>query len=542
MVFMLLVIASFVVYFTPTGQNGGGGNAQIGSIDGRPISRQEYQNAQIEARLGYFLQYGDWPKPGPLLEYRRFNLERQTMERLFLNTRLQQQHIEVGDEAVAKQVAALFRNSKSTASIADQYNNMVQNTLKPQGITDEDFRRFLRHELGGQQLSSTVSASGRLLSPAVAESAYRYENERVEVKAAFFNASNYVAKVTKIDPAALSQFYSNKVSNYRSPKLVQVDYVSFEPINYLLEAGKKLAQSTNLAVQLDAEYYKLGTNSFVDEKGKVMSAEQAKSKLKDDKRQQLAQKFARQAAYEFANDLSGMEPVKLQNLTALAGKKGFKTYTTEPFSMLDGPKGIEDARNFSQQAFSLDSSKPFGEPVPVGDSYYVLGFKKSIPSQLQPLEKVRQQVEKDYTEYRAQQLAREAGKNFAQAVTNALASGKSFADVAKGQKVKVVNVAPFARNARSVPELEMYSVSAQEFVPAAFSRKAGEATGYMSSNNPGMGFVLFVEKFMPADEMRMKAELPEYLEELRSRSASMAYNDWITRQFEAAAPSGPGMK
>jgi hypothetical protein len=51
---------------------------------------------------------------------------------------------------------------------------------------------------------------------------------------------------------------------------------------------------------------------------------------------------------------------------------------------------------------------------------------------------------------------------------------------------------------------------------------------------------VFVEKYLPADEAKMKSELKEYLETLRSRQASLVFNEWLSAQIQSAglAPAG----
>ncbi len=534
MVFILLVIVSFVFFFTDRSVLDLGGNVDLGSVNGRKITQREYLNAQKEAMLTHFFRYRDWPRPGSIGEQMGWKLEEQTMERLVLANQLKEKNIIVGDEAVAKQVAQFFRGGDSQATVQEQYRNFVDNRLKPEGITDEDFRRFIRNELGIAQLGVLFSAGGRLLSPAVAEAAYRHDNQQVETKAVVFQATNFVSKAkADVDPKALGQYYSNQVANYNLPTRVQVSYVAFEAINYLAEAAQEMAKNTNLTAAIEQQYKKDGAEAHRDEKGTVLTADKAKEKMRDDLRNRIASRIAGQKAYEFAAELLAIEPTAMANLNTLAGKKGVKVFETEPFAVMDGPKGIKDSEQLARQAFGLDRDHPFGvEPVQAGDNYYVLGFKNKIPSIAQPFEVVKAKVEEDYIQYRSSLLARDAGINFALAVTNGLTAGKKFADIAKEQKVKVISLAPFGRQATSIPELEAARVSPFQFRSAAFARAVGESSDFIPSGDGG--FVLVVEKFLPADETKMKAELKDYILNLRSRQASTAYNEWVADQFQSA--------
>jgi len=51
-----------------------------------------------------------------------------------------------------------------------------------------------------------------------------------------------------------------------------------------------------------------------------------------------------------------------------------------------------------------------------------------------------------------------------------------------------------------------------------------------------------VEKFLPAADDEVKKELPTFLEELRHRSASEAFNDWFAHEAQLAKLQLPGDK
>src|SRR5204863_34346 len=106
-----------------------------------------------------------------------------------------------------------------------------QAILDPQGLTFEDFDRFVRHEIGIQELMATVGMGGELITPQEAQELYRREHQELSAEAVIFSASNYLAGIS-VTPEALSQFYSNRQSLYRIPDRVQVQYVRFPYTNH----------------------------------------------------------------------------------------------------------------------------------------------------------------------------------------------------------------------------------------------------------------------------------------------------------------------
>ena len=57
---------------------------------------------------------------------------------------------------------------------------------------------------------------------------------------------------------------------------------------------------------------------------------------------------------------------------------------------------------------------------------YVIAFNKKLPSEIPTLDQIRDQVVKDYRYSQALNLARKAGTDFYQTLTNGLAQGKTL--------------------------------------------------------------------------------------------------------------------
>ena len=521
-VFMLLVIASFVIFFTDRSHIGfGGDNTDYGSIGGKAITGRQYLEAKKETMIGYFLRFQDWPRSGSVMERMGWDTERQTMERLYLVQRVKDLGVDIGEEAVAKRVALYFSGNSGNPP-ATLYKNFLERYLAPQGLTDEDFRRYIRHELGIQQILVSVSTAGRLVTPIMAEYNYKLDNEQMDTKAVVFSASNYVAQVQKnIDPKALMQTYSNLMQNYNLPERVQVAYVEFNQINYLTDAGKELLKRPTVEQQIQETYKQEGADSFKDEKGQVLTPEKAKEKIRDEFRNALARQIARQKAFEFTSSLLEQKPLSAKNFKVVADKNNLKVMETKPFTMLEGPEGLQAGRKFSETAFNLNAQSPFSaEPVEVNGVFYVLSFVNLLPSQTQAFEVVKAKVEKDYVKQRSEELAKEAGKVFAAEIK----AGKKFADLAKEKKLTVVDIKPFARSEQTIPELGAIGVSSFQFVRSAASMKAGETSEFIPAGDGG--FVIELEKFLPADEEKMKTQIKAYTDELRTRYAGLVAEDW----------------
>jgi len=226
-VIITLTIGSFVVFFSPyTRMNnaaGRRGSANFGSINGERITEQDWVNAQRDVILRYFFFIGGGRFPDEESKKSGFDADRETYQWLLL---LQKQkelgiHVSIDDAA---QAARMLTSQFERAGITSP-TMFVEQVLQPRGLTMEDFERFCRNQLGFQELMYTVGLSGKLVTPAEAKELYIRNHQEVATEAVFFSASNYLATVT-VTPQALSEFFSNRMANYRIPDRVQVNYLA----------------------------------------------------------------------------------------------------------------------------------------------------------------------------------------------------------------------------------------------------------------------------------------------------------------------------
>src|SRR5438105_1586540 len=135
-----MVIISFVWYFNPnqrwsrrSGGGGYGGEDRVGTINGEPIHRAEYIDAQREAMLHYFFNYGTWPRDndskGPVA--------RETRNRLFLVHKIKDLNIEVSDQAVVDWITQLFQDRDTKTYRHEYYQRFIQNNIEKEARMKE---------------------------------------------------------------------------------------------------------------------------------------------------------------------------------------------------------------------------------------------------------------------------------------------------------------------------------------------------------------------------------------------------------------------
>ncbi len=532
MIIITLTIVSFVIYFGPQSRvnsGRGGGSANLGSINGARITPEEYTEAQREVMLRYFFMSGNFP--GEEARKMGFDEQRETYYRLFLNQKQDDLGIHPGSEAVAQVARNILRPPQKSG--LNSPTAFVKQLLEPRGFTMDDVERFVRHELGIQELITTVGLSGKLVTPHEAKGLYEREHEELACEAVFYSASNYLASVGD-SPESVSMFYSNHIATYRIPDRIQVSYVEFPLSNSVAEANEQLAKMTNVNEILEAEYQKRGTNFYPDAK----TPEAAKEKIRGEMFKELMTIAARKKAVAFANELF-VEPMRPENLATLAKSNSLPVKVTAPFDREEGPKEFKVNANFAKAAFALSpTNEPFAGPLVGDDAVYVMAFDKRVPSEIPPLDAIRERVTADYKYDQAKVLARQAGQALYSAVTNGMAQGNAFSNICVGAKAPWFELPRFSISTRSLTNVEDH-IRLDQLKQLAFSTTPGKVSNFLPTT-PG-GVILYVKAKLPPDPARMTTELPGFVESLRQTRQNEAFQEWFRKQAERGLRDTPIM-
>jgi len=527
-VIITVIIISFVVFFTPEGPQFGGGRPDkpiFGSIGGKPISLREFQNGFEEARLSHFMRSGgrEWPDNDDTEA-----LERDAVFRVFLKQKVKDLDIHTSDEAVGRLVHERLGNYPLA--------EFERTHLVPNGLTVEDFERFMRQEAALQQLINTAGVTAKLLNPKEAEILYRTENEQALTDVALFSASNHIDKVAT-SPADVGRFFTNRMALYRVPERTRVAYVEFPATNFLAEADKHMAGITNFDAQVENYYYEKGTNSFLGTNGLPLSLPEAKLKIKEELRHQSALMEARRKANQFGTAL--MEQPQADTLATFekfAAAQGHQIKVTEPFDRMTGLDTNFPAE-FRQKALTLNTNAAVVfNPIIGEDALYVIALHSRVPSEMPSFDKIQEKVTSDYRQQQALELARKAATNFNATVTNALQQKRSFADVAKEQNVTLITPPPFSPSTSSLTNLDS-RLNLRTLQQFAFEMKPGEVSRILPSAEGAM--LVHLRERKPADEAKMQAELPEFIRRIRVYRQNEAFNQWLRKQIEQARVMPP---
>ncbi len=268
-----------------------------------------------------------------------WDIEARTYQRLFVSAKIQELNIQVNDDAMVRAVKRMF-GVDANAPLPIDFNEFVKTKLNQNGVSEEDFQRFVRHQVGQQQLIALFGMNGALITPKEAESFYRRENEPMATEVAYFTMSNFLAQVTAT-PKAIEEYYTNNQAAYRLPDKVQVEYVKFDLTNSYAEVDQKIAGLTNLDADINRMYLGKKPESFKDKDGKQMGEAEAKALIKKELRDTEAARVTQGKAYAFLNNLytntSDARPFSLTAFEAAANAKGLTVKTTTPLMSKAAP-------------------------------------------------------------------------------------------------------------------------------------------------------------------------------------------------------------
>ncbi len=517
LIIVAFMIVSFLLLFNPASKMGGGlrpaaAEGNYGSINGHPITTEQFENAAREFKLLLSLRNRTLDLDSAQSKYEIY-------QELFFAAKQEQLGIHPSAQAAA--AFARYRILGSTP-----YDDFVDQRLKPLGLTAEDFDRFLRHQVGNEQMRALAGLNGTFVTPGEAETLYRSEHRALATKLVWFPTSNYLSAAT-VTPDAVAQFYTNQLANYRVPDEVVVNYTRFDASNYFAAAAAFL---TNLDADVERYYDQQGTNTFPDAK----TPEEAKAKIKQEAILQRALMNARRNAADFAVELD-QRGNHVGDLETLAKEKGLTVRATAPFDEENGPADLKVPDAFARDAFQLTGDAPFRGDIVGEDAVYVIELERKIPSAIPALQDIEAKVTSDYRELQAYQLAAQAATNFTATLTNEMNVNngvtltKTFADICAETGNRAETLPPFSLSTTNLPpELEA-RVDLPSLKRAGFSTGVGEASRPMNIRDGT--FVLYVEKMLPVDENQLKTELPRFLAYMREVRQNDAYNLWVNYQI-----------
>ncbi len=549
-------IISFVVYFSPNQRNGGGGSLfggapgpDLGSVNGEKITPAELASAERQATLFFRIRSGSWPET----QDQQKQIRRMAEQNLVIQALLKEYKITPTTDSAARVLREILQIPPGQTIAQDKLNQWVQTELGKGGVGWADLDNFARQQAGQEYLMALFGTSGELITPKEEEFFYRRENQPMAAEVVKFLTSNYVSAAAPPE-AELQDHYTKHEAEYRVPESLVVNYVPFYPSNYAAKADAVLG--TNIDERANQVYNQQGPETFKDESGKVLAQPDAIAKIKKQMVLYAELGEARKDAIIFLNALAQgrdeTHPYAASDLEKLAKERAMPFKTTKPFDARASTNELDLPPRALQVLFSLRDYPP-GDPEATNDpeksalyvqsplvsetAVYVAGLNKRIPSEVQPLAVVHDQVVKDYREFKATAAAKDAGDKFAAAVQVGLAQGKPFDAICAAQGLKPITLPPFALTTTNVPP-DLDRATFSQVMQSVFPLPTGQSTRFLETQDGGV--VAYLKDRLPVDETKMAAEMPMYLARMREQREVAAFSGWLTKQIQLRLVPPPG--
>lgn len=520
----IVVIPTFVVFFSPSALRSRRDNAggDLGSIDGKKITTAEFLDARREAMFRMFMTTRRWP------ENEGERLNDFTYYQLLIISQIKEHNIHVSQSAVSH-LALSF-------GITD-VNAFMQNVVgKHSGVqvTKDDFVRFLEHEAAFRELTQLAAVSGQLILPRNAEAKFQKQYQENVVEAVFFSAKDYTNGVT-FTQADLQKYYTNNQSLYRLQERLQISYVEFPKSNYFAQADAALSLRTNLAALIDQEYQRRGATNFTDPKNPsvTLPEKEAKDQLKEMVRGESALISAYNAAAELSDKLMNQGNGSAAAFEQFMTANKQTVQLSSPFDRNTVPPELKGVSSeILPHLFELtnQASVVYFTPIRGENSIYLVAAKQRIPSQMEPFETVRAKVAADYIKSQSRTMLAAAGNSFVSVLTNQLAAGKSFAEIASSSKLRVEAIPPFSAATENLPELSSrMDLSRLKFETGRLTN--GAVSRFIFTADGGAVLHLRERKSIAEDARKEKFEA--FVQEERMNHLNESFGKWISKVEQA---------
>ncbi|MFT4103171.1 MAG: SurA N-terminal domain-containing protein [Burkholderiaceae bacterium] len=388
---LLLILPAFVLFGVSGYESFVGDGDQVASVDGRKITRQEFEVAQRRQleNLRQTLRGDIDPALLDTPQARREVVEGLIAQRVLLNQAIAN-HMQINDDMLRAAILEIPGLRKDDGSFdADNYRMLVAS----QGMTHAGFEAQLRRDLAIQALPESIVASG-WTPKSVVEQVLRVQGESRDVRELLIKPDAFTAKVTPTDEQ-LKVFYDNHAGSFETPESIKVQYVMLDPLA--------------LAAQVPLDDEKIRT-FYEQNKARYSVAERRQASHILIEVPKDADAAARDKARARADELLA----KLKggaDFAALAKQASQDTMTAPQGGDLGLFTPEMMVKPVADAAFSLKAGEISGV-VTSEFGFHLIKLAKIEPGSVKPFEAVRAEIEAEYRRGEAAKLFAKDAEEF----------------------------------------------------------------------------------------------------------------------------------
>ena len=484
-VFLWVVIAAFIILYVPAFQQAetGGAGETLAEVGDLRVTAGEFQRAYLRQRMRMQQLYGRELDPAML---DRLGLDEQVLsslvEQRLVRLEATRLGLTVDDDTLARaiQQSPAFQNEGRFVGAAE-----IRRLLDLQGMSVREFEDSFREQLLAERLEALVT-DGVAVSPAEVEREFRRRTEQVKAEYVLVPADKFQAEVAVTDEEVRAAFDARR-EEFRIPERRTVSYL-------LVDTSAQQARAAVTDAEIGA-YYQEHRDEFTEEEEVCARHILVKVKATPASAEGHPEEEARRIAQSALEQVRGGA-----DFTAVARKVSEDVGSAAQGGDLGcSPRG-RMVPEFDNAAFSLEPGQ-VSDLVKTPFGYHVIRLdskkEETVPALAQVKDRIREALVAQKT------AALVADK--VQAVSAALADGRSLEEVGRIEGLSVQKSAPFARGETPPP------LDSPALVARAFALGRGEVEDQPFAVSSGRAFI-----GLPEIQPSKLPELAEAQEKVKS--------------------------
>ncbi len=427
--FLGIIVLSFVVWGTVTpGQKKQMAANAPGTLDGEPVSQEEFRSAYYNSYLAVIMAMG---RSFPITREIEPQLRAAAWQRIVTMKEAEKLGLTVSRDEVANAIIQnpIFHTQDGQFSKRG-YKAFITDFLANMGFTEQQFEEHMRQEILLRKAQYVISRS-TLVPPYEIRRTFSSISDRFKIEYAVMGAG-LVSNNVHVTDSDVKAFYDRNPTAFKLPEMMKVKYVRFAAAPFIAKV-QVTPEDVESYYNDHLDEFLADTNAVAADTNLVVAS---KYKPFEDVKKEVEQKLTQEKAIELASDRAMefvMDVTPDRDGKALGFEDAAKKYetfvlTTAPFSEHEAVTNEDAGLDFNRAAFALgaDPSSAISEPVRGKQAVYVLGYEDRIAPRVPAFDEVKARI-RPYAESAAlsDALGSEAAK-VRDAAAKAVAAGKSF--------------------------------------------------------------------------------------------------------------------
>lgn len=560
----ILIIIAFIGFFTP-------GFASlfapffksemdtVGTAFGEPVTIEQLRTCANLSTLNLSLQFGipNLRHPGV-----RNMAEARAFEDICLMRAANRLGVCVSDKEIAKQISSSSIFQNDGAFDLNKFNSFVKDSLYASGFDKADLDLAVRQGLVLKKLRERVTG-WVVTTPNEIKEFYLNTNVKYEVQVAEFKAKDQIDKI-KLTEKDVKSFFEMNAKDYQMPPEFKAEIVRFNYQDFKAKAEKEVTDEIVVEEIMGSEDWsikrerrKFAENlhervmeslSFEMPKPSAVNVDMVEdfNKKRDDEsryeefpseqlkkktRDALLEKNEKRLALKEAGAFAHTAYKDIEAAEKPADKlAAFKTAAREAGDLPTYPTGWlteedESIENVGKEPKLIEAIAdiypeiPVSEPVAGERAAFVAYLISKKPTRQAKLDEVREEVEKTLKNQKAVNAAREAAREAALKVSEALKAGKPFNE-AKA-------LAPFSE----VPEFSSprAPVASGEIIAKLASATQPGSLSIVENLPDGALFIYEIKRRLPSEDdfEKEKSVITSRYDSQKNMSVWESYRKWV---------------